>query len=39
MIRSVSATTIVVHGGVLDDWLHRRRALGLDKRDEIWDGT
>ena len=35
----MSATTIVAHGGVLDDWLHQRRALGLDKRDEIWNGT
>ena len=35
----MSATTIVAHGGVLDDWLQRRRALGLDKRDEIWNGT
>lgn len=35
---SMSATTIVAHGGALDDWLQRRRALGLDKRDEIWDG-
>lgn len=31
-------TTFVAHGGALDDWLERRRALGLDKRDEIWDG-
>ncbi|WP_432547190.1 Uma2 family endonuclease [Kineococcus sp. SYSU DK004] len=35
----MSATTIVAHGGVLDDWLQRRRALGLDKRDEVWNGT
>lgn len=31
-------TTFVAHGGALDDWLERRRALGLDKRDEVWDG-
>ncbi|WP_380162050.1 Uma2 family endonuclease [Kineococcus sp. R86509] len=35
----MSATTIVAHGGVLDDWLQHRRALGLDTRDEIWNGT
>jgi len=37
-MRDMSATTIVAHGGVLDDWLQRRRALGLNKRDEMWNG-
>ncbi|WP_432510114.1 Uma2 family endonuclease [Kineococcus sp. SYSU DK001] len=28
----------MAHGGALDDWSERRRALGLDGRDEIWNG-
>lgn len=34
----MTSTTVVAHGGALDDWLARRRALGQDVHDEVWDG-
>ena len=35
----MTVTTIVAHGGALDGWLERRRALGQDQRDEVWEGV
>ncbi len=34
-------TTVLVGGvpPVLEQWLERRRRLGLDRRDEVWEGV
>jgi hypothetical protein len=35
----VSTTTYVVHGGALESWIAERHRLGLDTRDEVWNGV
>lgn len=35
----MTATTVVAHGGALDGWLERWRALGQDGRDEVREGV
>ncbi|GAB3598835.1 hypothetical protein GCM10027586_01050 [Kineococcus gypseus] len=35
----MAAQTVVAHGGALDDWFERRRALGQDTHDEVWEGV
>jgi hypothetical protein len=35
----VSTTTYVVHGDALAPWIAERRRLGLDTRDEVWNGV